>query len=86
MRDAIDTGLRENGSQARPYAASLSKLCILSMLGRWNTKMVKSWECCEASTRDDAPVVVHRERQLDANTTKYMTYHTTLTNQSMRLR
>jgi len=56
------------------------------MQGLWNAKIAQAWECCESSTRDDAHLVVHKERQLpDPHITKYMTQHTTLTNQSMGL-
>jgi len=55
MRSAIELGMLENGNQARPYAASLPKLCILSMQGLWNAKIAQAWEWCESSTRDDAP-------------------------------
>ena len=77
MRAAIEAGLQETGNYTRPYASSLPKLCLLSMLGRWNTKIAKAWQCCEVKTRDDAPAVVHKESQLD-ETSKYMTQHSTL--------
>ena len=83
MRAAIEDGLQETGNFARPYAHSLPKLCLLSILGRWNTKVLQNWSCVEATTRDDAPIVVHKERQLDSETTKYMTQHSTLTNSTM---
>jgi len=38
MRVAIEAGLQETGNFERPYADKLPKLCLLSMLGRWNTK------------------------------------------------
>ena len=34
---------------------------------------------------NDAQMVIHKERQLDANTTKYMTQHNTLSNSTMVL-
>ena len=40
MRAAIEAGLQDTRNYARPYAHSLPKLCLLSMLGRWNTKVL----------------------------------------------
>jgi len=48
MRATIEAGLQETGNYSRPYAHSLPKLCLLSMLGRCNTKLAKTWSCCES--------------------------------------
>ena len=85
MRAAIEVGLQETGNYTRPYASALPKPCLLSMLGRWNTKIAKAWQRCEVKTRDDAPAVVHKERQLDDELTKYMTQHSALSNSTMVL-
>jgi len=44
---------------------------------------MNNWQCVEATTRDDAPMVVHKERQLNSELTKYMTRHSTLANSTM---
>jgi len=85
MRELIDASIAELGVQSRPYASKLGKLCILAMLGRWNTKVVHTWKCCEVTTRDDAPMVVHRDRKIDETTTKYMTQYSTLSMKTMAL-
>jgi len=85
MRAGIDAGLQQSGSYARPYAAKLAKLCLLSMLGRWNVKIRRRWQCCETTSRDDAPLVVHADRLLPSGLTKYMTRHETLHNSTMVL-
>jgi hypothetical protein len=85
MRAVIEAGLTQNGSQARPYAAGLAKLAILSMQGRWNSRLIQTWECVESTTRDDTPAIVHRERALPSGRTKFMTHNTTLGNQTMAL-
>jgi len=85
MREAVELGLQTTGNYDRDYAAKLPKMVILSMLGRWNIKIMESWECTEATCRDDAPAVVHKERQLTSDVTKYMTRSQTLSNKSMVL-
>ena len=85
MRRAVELGLQTTGNYEREYAEKLPKLVILSMLGRWNTKIMESWECTEATCRDDAPAVVHKERKLNDEVTKYMTKSQTLSNKSMVL-
>ena len=40
MRAAVEAGLLKSGRQARDYAPSLPKDCILSMQGRWNSRLI----------------------------------------------
>ena len=85
MRAAVELGLQTTGNYERAYAEKLPKLVILSMLGRWNTKVTESWECCETTCRDDAHATVHKDRKLTGDFTKYMTRFQTLSNKSMVL-
>jgi len=85
MRHVIEVGILAAGDHGRPYADKLAKVCILAMMGRWNTKIVQTWKCCESTTRDDAPLVVHKDRKLDVHTTKYMTQYSTLSMKTMAL-
>ena len=85
MRTVVEAGLLQNGSQARSYAESLPKLIILSMQGRWNSRLDQSWDCIESTTRDDAHPIVHKEQTLPSGKTKFMTQDTTLTNKTMAL-
>jgi hypothetical protein len=86
-RAAIEAGIQKNGSQARPYAkdGKLTKDIILAMQGSWNCRLVRSCECVESTTRDDAPATVHVERSIGTGLTKFMTQHSTLSNKSMAL-
>jgi hypothetical protein len=85
MRSSIQAGIDANGSQARPYAAGLAKLAILSMQGRWHSRIMQTWICVESTTRDDAPDIIHKERLLPNGRTKFTRQHTTLGNSTMAL-
>ena len=81
----VEKGLRQCGSQARDYAKGLAKLIKLAMQGRWNSRLLQSWNCVESTTRDDAPAIVHKERLLPNGKTKFMTQITEMDNKTMAL-